>query len=61
MNVQVRRNPSTLFFFLFTLAILLLIGFAGYYFGFLGFIYKIMLPEAFSNFSLVKIFFPFLK
>lgn len=32
---------------------LTLIGFAGYYFGFLGFIYNIMIPQALGNFPLV--------
>lgn len=48
---QNNRAPALYFFFI--LLALTLIGFAGYYLGFLGFIYKVMAPEAFSNFPLV--------
>lgn len=41
------------FRFLIALLVLTLIGFAGYYFGFLGFIYNVMIPEALGNFPLV--------
>lgn len=43
----------SIFYFVLTLAILTLIGFVGYYFGFLGFIHNVMMPEAFGNFPLV--------
>jgi len=39
--------------FLSILAVLTLIGFAGYYFGFLGFVYHVMMPEVFSNYPLI--------
>lgn len=39
--------------FLLILLALILLGFAGYYFGFLGFIYNVMMPEAFGNFPLI--------
>lgn len=39
--------------FLIVLFLLTLVGFAGYYFGFLGFIYNVMIPEALGNFPLV--------
>lgn len=39
--------------FLIVLLVLILLGFAGYYFSFLGFIYNVMMPEAFGNFPLV--------
>jgi len=32
-----------------------LVGFTGYYYGFLGFIYNIAIPNAFSNFSLITL------
>lgn len=35
------------------LIVLTLIGFAGYYFGFLGFVYHIMMPEVLSNYPLI--------
>jgi cytochrome c-type biogenesis protein len=39
--------------FLLAVLILLAIGFIGYYFGFLGFIYNVMIPGALSNYNLV--------
>lgn len=42
-----------IFYFLIILIILILAGFLGYYFGFLGFIYNVMMPEAFGNFPLI--------
>ncbi len=41
--------------FVFTVAALTLLGFGGYYFGFLGFIYHVMMPEAFGSFALVPL------
>lgn len=54
-HIQPSTKPkkSALFYFFTALFTLILIGFLGYYFGFLGFIYNVMMPEAFSNFSLV--------
>lgn len=46
------RKPALFYFFLALLA-LMLIGFLGYYFGFLGFIYNVMMPEAFGKFPLI--------
>lgn len=42
-------------YFLLTLGILTLGGLLGYYFGFLGFIYNVMIPEALGNFPLVAL------
>lgn len=39
--------------FLISLAVLTAIGFAGYYYGFLGFIYNVMMPGAFGTFPLI--------
>lgn len=44
------KNTS---YFLITIIILTLLGLAGYYYGFLGFIYNVMMPESFGNFPLV--------
>lgn len=49
------NNTKTILNFIGILAILLLIGFTGYYFGFLGFIYNVMMKDAFSNFPLVAL------
>lgn len=46
-------NIKTILNFISILVILTIIGFAGYYFGFLGFIYNVMMPEAFGNFPLM--------
>lgn len=43
----------SIFSFLVILILLTLGGFLGYYFGFLGFIYNVMMPEAFGNFPLI--------
>lgn len=48
---QLKRSPF--FYFFFTLLALILVGFLGYYFGFLSFIYNVMMPEAFGKFPLV--------
>lgn len=42
-------------YFIVILTVLTLGGFIGYYFGFLGFIYNVMMPEAFSNFPLITL------
>lgn len=47
------NNAKTVFKFLIVLIIITLVGFAGYFFGFLGFIYNVMMPEAFGNFPLI--------
>lgn len=47
------NNTKTVFNFLVALVIIILVGFVGYYFGFLGFIYNVMMPEAFGNFPLI--------
>ncbi|MCI0563697.1 MAG: hypothetical protein MN733_34925, partial [Nitrososphaera sp.] len=41
----------------FVAAVLLILtaGFAGYYFGFLGFIYNVMLPNALANYNLIAL------
>lgn len=46
-------GKSPIFYFFFSLLVLLLIGFLGYYFGFLGFIYNVMMPAAFGKFPLI--------
>lgn len=47
------NNRKLIFRFILILAILTLVGFAGFYFGFLGFIYNIMMPETFGRFPLI--------
>ncbi len=47
------ENSSQIFYFILAILILLAIGFLGYYFGFLGFIYNVMMPEALSKYNLV--------
>ncbi|MBI4239397.1 hypothetical protein HY620_00205 [Candidatus Uhrbacteria bacterium] len=46
------KNNKAIIPFILVLVVLALIGFAGYYFGFLKFIYAVMMPERFSAFSL---------
>lgn len=48
-----RSNIKFIFRFILIVATLTLIGFAGYYFGFLNFIYSVMMPEAFERFPLI--------
>lgn len=52
-SVQSTQTRTGIFNFIVALVILSVVGFLGYYFGFLSFIYKVMMPEAFGNFSLV--------
>lgn len=40
-------------YFILLLALVIFIGFIGYYFGFLSFIYNVALPEAFSQYNLI--------
>lgn len=40
-------------YFIAVLVIMLVVGFAGYYFGFLNFIYNVMIPGAFSQYNVV--------
>jgi len=40
-------------FFILVLALVISIGLAGYYFGFLGFIYNIAIPKAFAQYNLI--------
>ncbi len=49
------KNNKNITYFVISLIILIGIGFLGYYFGFLRFIYNVMIPEAFSQYSLVAL------
>lgn len=53
INSQQRQSTNFTLRFLVIVGALVLIGFTGYYFGFLGFIYNVMIPEAFGNFPLI--------
>lgn len=47
--MRMKRTP----FFIFALLSVIALGFAGYYFGFLGFVYTIMMPQEFGQYGLV--------
>lgn len=47
------ENRKLVLYTLLILGALLTLGFLGYYFGFLGAIYKVMMPQAFSKFNIV--------
>lgn len=47
------KEKANLVYFITALLILVTIGFAGYYFGFLNFIYKVMIPGAFSQYNVI--------
>lgn len=52
-SVQSAPARTGIIYFIAALIILSVVGFLGYYFGFLGFIYKVMMPEALGAFPLV--------
>jgi len=47
------KQKNTLLVFLFIFIVLVALGFLGYYFGFLPFVYKVMMPERLGSFPLV--------
>ncbi len=47
------KSTRDLVYFLLALIALILVGYIGYSFGFLGFIYNVMMPNLFSNYNLV--------
>lgn len=47
------ENKKLILYTLLILGVLLSLGFLGYYFGFLGAIYKVIMPQAFSRFNIV--------
>ena len=47
------ENKKLLLYTLIVLAVIILVGFLGYYFGFLGFIYNLMMPQTFSKFNII--------
>jgi len=49
------ENKKLLVYSLFILAAVIGIGFFGYYFGFLGAIYNVMMPQAFSKFNIITL------
>lgn len=49
----ISTSKLALLYFFFALLALIIVGFLGYYFGFLGFIYNVMIPEVFGKFPLV--------
>lgn len=53
INQTLPSSKKVLAYFLLIAGIFTVVGFAGYYYGFLGFIYNVMMPEAFGKFSLV--------
>jgi len=52
-NVEYMKNNRVILTFFGTLVLLTFVGFFGYYLGFLGFIYNVMMPQAFGNFPLI--------
>lgn len=49
------ENKKLVVYTLLVIIAIILIGFLGYYFGFLGFIYNVMMPQTFSKFSIVSL------
>ena len=47
------REKAHLVYFIAALLILVAVGLAGYYFGFLNFIYKVMIPGTFSQYNVI--------
>ncbi len=47
------ENKRLIVYSLFILAAVIGVGFLGYYFGFLGFIYNVMMPQTFSKFNII--------
>lgn len=47
------HTSKNVLYFAFLIVVLIGIGFVGYYFGFLNFIYKVMMPEALDKFPLL--------
>lgn len=50
-----KGNKNILAYALLIIIIIVLLGFLGYYFGFLGAIYKVIMPEAFSKFNIITL------
>ena len=50
---MINNRLRSIFYAVMLLAILIFIAFLGYYFGFLGFISNVMMPETFSKFGIV--------
>lgn len=51
--IQMASKLKAILYTILVLVILTFIGFLGYYYGFLTFIYKVMMPEAFSKFNII--------
>jgi len=49
------ENKKLVVYTLLVIIAIILIGFLGYYFGFLGFIYNVMMPQTFSKFSIISL------
>lgn len=50
-----KENKKVLLYALLILIVIIFIGFLGYYFGFLGTIYKVMMPQTFSKFNIISL------
>lgn len=50
-----KENKKIYAYVLFVILFMVIIGFLGYYFGFLGVIYKIMVPQTFSKFNIITL------
>jgi cytochrome c biogenesis protein CcdA len=49
------ENKKVFLYALLILIVIIFIGFLGYYFGFLGTIYKVMVPQTFSKFNIITL------
>lgn len=55
LNPMAPSSRRAAMYLLLILALFIAVGFAGYYYGFLGFIYQVMIPQVFNNYSLVTL------
>lgn len=53
IHMKKTESQNQIAYFILAILVLLVIGFIGYRFGFLGFIYNVMMPNALANYNLI--------